>query len=791
MAFTTEELVKLRAAKLGRGTSVEVPQAEELEVPTPGVEEPVEELVQEPTPEEQLPVGEPLEITEPKELSRFEQFQESRREKKKRSERFEQFQKSRIEKKKRVQRREVETKELRNSTAQILGLDPDKIRSGDEAFKSAISARQEAIESPSILESVQSGLSTVFSGEKVGESVGTGLAEALEKRNVEDLRERLIAKNPKLREMLESETLDITLGRPDSAEVLADIGLVSLDLLTLGKGSEAIAGIKAAGRVAKKAGAQKFLTFIRETVNRVKGSEVFKGAGIGTGIGGLGAIEKGEKRPKEVAKSAAIGAGIGVAAPAVGIIGKIVTPRTRKNIQDEVRDLAAKITQSTKPKDIQKASRSLGEIETTDVKNFKELGDAGQEKINGLIEAIDQEFLKDKRLFKGNGLTVSTKVGEKEVTQNFIEKSLKSMEKVAKNQGDEIEMEILAQLRRKIETTGINTKEINDLSRKFGTEFKNKVFTKSGEIKLSDAAQSFENIRAGLKKTARGKIEGTLAKELDSKIGDLITTKELLENVEESVQKIKNKRAPRGTLEKGLRTIGVFSAAKGLRNLFFESNIGDKTLNFLDLQKELPENLEKLNKLLKKIQAPKPVPVPVTEKVSPIIKKELTSNDKVDIIRGMKKNKIKKIEDSAIETHGTTNDPIEAAFITRDGKFIDGSGRKQGSDGGSRITDHREIAEDGLRSTDEFSELSEGEALVKYQELTENIRVSLDDNTLSLDLITIPTESQIRSLRRMARGADLIIDITDPISGKVKKSGTFDRFIDAIKFIKENTVNIK
>lgn len=46
----------------------------------------------------------------------------------------------------------------------------------------------------------------------------------------------------------------------------------------------------------------------------------------------------------------------------------------------------------------------------------------------------------------------------------------------------------------------------------------------------------------------------------------------------------------------------------------------------------------------------------------------------------------------AVKELGTTNNPIEAGYILRDGRMLDLSGKRQGGPGGVRYLDHREVA---------------------------------------------------------------------------------------------------
>ena len=121
----------------------------------------------------------------------------------------------------------------------------------------------------------------------------------------------------------------------------------------------------------------------------------------------------------------------------------------------------------------------------------------------------------------------------------------------------------------------------------------------------------------------------------------------------------------------------------------------------------------------------------------------------------------KQYEDKAISEHGLTTSPESAGFITLEGKLIDSSGFKQGnttSNGGrveGRSVDHREIAQSAF---DE--DLGPVDALVKYQDLTNNTRVSIAGDSLHVDTIHPITDKQMAVLARISKGKNIVADIT-------------------------------
>ena len=62
----------------------------------------------------------------------------------------------------------------------------------------------------------------------------------------------------------------------------------------------------------------------------------------------------------------------------------------------------------------------------------------------------------------------------------------------------------------------------------------------------------------------------------------------------------------------------------------------------------------------------------------------------------LKHIKLDKFSKRAIKHFETTKDPVMAGYILRDGKMLDFSGKKWGSQGRERVMDHREINSVGI-----------------------------------------------------------------------------------------------
>ena len=126
------------------------------------------------------------------------------------------------------------------------------------------------------------------------------------------------------------------------------------------------------------------------------------------------------------------------------------------------------------------------------------------------------------------------------------------------------------------------------------------------------------------------------------------------------------------------------------------------------------------------------------------------------------------LEEDVIKEYGETDIPERAAFITSDGRFIDG--------GGTRYTDHREMVPDDLDD---------------YMNKTQNIRIvnagsESSKTEANIDIIYRPTDGQIEAVKQLVEGKTIYGDITG-INGNKIASGKFDNFNDWLKWVKEKT----
>jgi len=270
----------------------------------------------------------------------------------------------------------------------------------------------------------------------------------------------------------------------------------------------------------------------------------------------------------------------------------------RKNTTTDT-EVVGKILQGTK-KDIAPGLEVLRNIDTTGVKTYSDLNTVLRGKIKNLSRNVDEQLLQDTIPKKLSDLIKAEKVGEKTVTTNYVQKALDSLEELYIKTESPVDATRISQLRDKAISTGLTAQEINNIAREFGTEFGQKAFSKrTGEALTSVNAEAFENIRKGVKDTARQFMPDDATKAIDLEISKIYNTQRLVERMSEAVNKLEQKVSGRGLVEIISRRIAetIDIATLGgpkafITKLFFPSNVGMKTLNSLDLQEQLSRNLK-------------------------------------------------------------------------------------------------------------------------------------------------------------------------------------------------------
>lgn len=274
-----------------------------------------------------------------------------------------------------------------------------------------------------------------------------------------------------------------------------------------------------------------------------------------------------------------------------------------------VEQLVKEITQEGDPRKLKQNIEALTSI-ADDIDPQKGLTVQGlrsqvKDKQKAIIQAVDDELLKDTKLYSIDELTDSFEGRSGVINTNPVKDTFEELETIYTQAKDLKGLDELNFLRNKAETVGLSKKEVNDLARIYNRDAA-KGFSKSGEPLTSVGAQASENTRKSLKNVARSGLSDN-AKELDSVYGKTVQLDKSLNAFEKGVNNLQKKAGDRGIIEKlsnqGAKIFNLVTAngARGFFSGLLQSNVGSKTRNFLALEEALADNI----KLLQKAGSPK------------------------------------------------------------------------------------------------------------------------------------------------------------------------------------------
>jgi hypothetical protein len=329
---------------------------------------------------------------------------------------------------------------------------------------------------------------------------------------------------------------------------------------------------------------------VEAVANIAGGAGILKGAGalgkealgVVPGLGGM--VKQGVKDVAGAAKEKAI---------------NLIKPKPTE-------EGALKQVLQGKTKDLAKGKAALGAIDTEGVKTYTDLNKRIATSVKDYAGRVDAELMKDPAPHPLADLAIKTKTaGEEIVTQNHVEEALGQLKELYTKINDPVRAKEIEELTIGAQKQGLTKKQVNDISRIYGQEFKDKAFSKvNGDQLTSVNAQAYENTRKGLKETARQGM-GPEAQKLDATLSSMLNTRRLIEKNIEAVNKFQGKIDPRSPLEKvgrfAVKTADTLSGGlvRGVIGGLLPRGVGNKMMNALDLEEKLSRNLKILEDALK------------------------------------------------------------------------------------------------------------------------------------------------------------------------------------------------
>lgn len=258
-------------------------------------------------------------------------------------------------------------------------------------------------------------------------------------------------------------------------------------------------------------------------------------------------------------------------------------------------------------KDMTAGKITLANIDTDGVQTFKELNDRINQAFPKFAGIVDSELAKDTKIYKLPELAVKqTTKGGQEVSTDYVTKALKDLQELYTKTGDDLAKANVDEVIQKATAEGLTRKDVNDISRIYGSEFSDKAFAKNGDALTSVNAQAFENTRIGLKDVARAGLGGDEARAADKVMSSFFNTQRLVQRNIEAVNKLQQKIDERGflaTIGHGIAKYGDLLSGGSIRAFIgglLPRGAGYKVYNALDLEEVLARNLRTIEKALTK-----------------------------------------------------------------------------------------------------------------------------------------------------------------------------------------------
>jgi hypothetical protein len=286
---------------------------------------------------------------------------------------------------------------------------------------------------------------------------------------------------------------------------------------------------------------------------------------------------------------------------ATGIVKTKVMPKLGTPVKD-LKGTVGEVLQG-KPSDIPRGIDSFRAIDTTDVKTYAELGKRIDDSISTLSRKVDDELSQDLTKTRLSDLQteLKTKSGIS-VKTNYVDTALRQMKELYEKTGDVKKAADIEELINIANSEGLTKLDINNIARVYNAEFGSKAFGKLGEPLTSVNAQLYETVRKGVKVKAREGIGGKEAKLADETVSSLYNTKSLVTKNIDAVNKLQQKIAERGMLEKAGYLVSKYAdiltggSIRGFIGGILPRGAGYKTMNALDIEKRLQQNLEIINR---------------------------------------------------------------------------------------------------------------------------------------------------------------------------------------------------
>ena len=264
-------------------------------------------------------------------------------------------------------------------------------------------------------------------------------------------------------------------------------------------------------------------------------------------------------------------------------------------------ELVGKVTQAT-GEDIATAANALKSVDTSKVQTFADLSKTLDAKVRENTAKVDAALSKSTEIFKPADLEKRVPVeGGTDIISSPVKEALSQLRDYYEKTNDTEGIAKIQGLQAK-EENGLTVKEINDIARLHGRDLN--AYNAAGELASGLGRRAAENTRMDVKDIVRKLTPDEETKALDKNTSDLITTRDMTDQMAEKVQKLQNKFEKAGLLQKIGAGVGKIvdvttgGMVKGiLRQITGVGETEGKTLTPIEIEKNLSKNLKLLDNL--------------------------------------------------------------------------------------------------------------------------------------------------------------------------------------------------
>lgn len=209
-----------------------------------------------------------------------------------------------------------------------------------------------------------------------------------------------------------------------------------------------------------------------------------------------------------------------------------------EKVATELDDVADKIWRG-KTTDVKNTIEALKEVDTSNVKTFKDLNESFETSKKDVAKKIDEALEKvEGKVTKEDLAKVRTKEGKYwpvEYQNRSIADAFDDLRKLYEVTNDREALAELEQMEKYFYENWFTKKEANDFARTYWNEFKNKAFNKDWSRKVSGVWEGYENTREQIKDLVREDLPDDTVKNLDKRYSQLSNTQKLIKKTVEEV----------------------------------------------------------------------------------------------------------------------------------------------------------------------------------------------------------------------------------------------------------------